>query len=49
MGRELCSHQVFRQSLEAASTYLVTIGATWSLTGKNIRQSHARLLELINC
>ncbi len=34
MGRELCTHQVFQQSLEAASAYLVSIGAGWSLLGE---------------
>ena len=31
MGRELCTYQTFLQSLEEASAYLVSIGATWSL------------------
>lgn len=34
MGRELCAHQVFLESLEAASAHLVTLGCTWSLLGK---------------
>ncbi|KAL6720039.1 hypothetical protein ACLMJK_001960 [Lecanora helva] len=31
MGRELCTYQLFLQSLEDASAYLVSLGATWSL------------------
>ncbi|KAF7595519.1 hypothetical protein BBP40_005855 [Aspergillus hancockii] len=31
MGRELCVHQIFRESLEAASAYLVSMGCLWSL------------------
>jgi len=31
MGRELCAYEVFLQSLEEASAYLVSVGATWSL------------------
>jgi len=38
MGRELCAHQVFQQSLESASAYLVSIGASWSLLGE-LRQN----------
>ncbi|KAL8645570.1 MAG: hypothetical protein Q9226_007241, partial [Calogaya cf. arnoldii] len=33
MGRELCAHQVFLESLEAASSHLVALGCTWSLLG----------------
>ena len=31
MGRELCAYPMFLQSLEEASAYLVSLGATWSL------------------
>ena len=31
MGRELCVYKIFLQSLEEASVYLVSVGATWSL------------------
>lgn len=34
MGRELCIHQVFLESFEAASAYLVSIGCDWSLLGE---------------
>lgn len=34
MGRELCAHQVFLESLEAASAHLVTLGCNWSLLGE---------------
>ncbi|PGH19323.1 hypothetical protein AJ80_04076 [Polytolypa hystricis UAMH7299] len=37
MGRELCVHQPFQQSLEAASAYLVSIGSMWSLLGELIK------------
>ena len=31
MGRELCAYDIFQRSLQDASTYLVSIGAEWSL------------------
>ena len=34
MGRELCAHQVFLESLEAASAHLVKLGCSWSLLGE---------------
>lgn len=34
MGRELCAHQVFVESLETASAHLVKLGCNWSLLGK---------------
>ncbi len=34
MGRELCAHEVFLESLEAASSHLVALSCTWSLLGK---------------
>lgn len=33
MSKELCAHQVFLESLEAASSHLVALGCTWSLLG----------------
>ena len=37
MGRELCAHSVFQQSLEDASAYLVSIGSSWSLLGEFLK------------
>ncbi|EEP81156.1 hypothetical protein UREG_05998 [Uncinocarpus reesii 1704] len=34
MGRELCMHQVYQQSLEEATRYLLSIGSEWSLLGE---------------
>jgi len=34
MGRELLSHEIFRKSLQAADTYLISLECPWSLLGK---------------
>ncbi|KAI4170959.1 MAG: hypothetical protein LQ343_004617 [Gyalolechia ehrenbergii] len=45
MGRELCAHQVFLESLEAASAHLVTLGCTWSLLGELWRPADSSRLN----
>lgn len=48
MGRELFAHQVFRESLEASSAFLVSIGASWSLLGKfNVRLRCIKLIQYL--
>ena len=47
MGRELCAHAVFQQSLEDASTYLVSIGASWSLLRKLFSIETIKKLSLL--
>ncbi|GKZ27179.1 type I Iterative Polyketide synthase (PKS) [Aspergillus brasiliensis] len=37
MGRELLIYQVFRESLEDAGAYLVSLGCTWSLISELLR------------
>ena len=44
MGRELCTHPVFLQNLQAASQYLVSIGATWSLLGQSTLNEYNMLI-----
>ncbi|KAL7621657.1 hypothetical protein AAE478_008984 [Parahypoxylon ruwenzoriense] len=46
MGRELLSHEVFRESLEAASDYMQEIGASWSLTSELCRDENNSNLGL---
>ncbi|KAL8995313.1 MAG: hypothetical protein Q9169_004917 [Polycauliona sp. 2 TL-2023] len=45
MGRELCAHQVFLESLEAASSHLVALGCTWSLLGELLSPNDASRLN----
>ncbi|KAI4101563.1 MAG: hypothetical protein L6R37_004889 [Teloschistes peruensis] len=45
MGRELCAHQVFLESLEAASSHLVALGCTWSLLAESLRPDEASRLN----
>lgn len=44
MGRELYAHQVFKESLQAASSHLVSIGCPWSLLGKTRLHLHITLV-----
>ncbi|PKX97535.1 type I polyketide synthase [Aspergillus novofumigatus IBT 16806] len=41
MGRELCAYQVFRESLEAASTFLVSLGCSWSLLNELLQDAES--------
>ena len=46
MGRELLAHEVFLESVQQASAYLVSIGCAWSLIGeltKEENESHVNL------
>ncbi|KAK4118277.1 putative polyketide synthase [Parathielavia appendiculata] len=45
MGRELYSHPVFRESLEAAGRHLARIGASWSLVTEMWRDEKDSRLE----
>lgn len=48
MGRELFSHQVFRQSLVSADKYLKDVGCSWSLIGEHLHFfAYSHLLTLI--
>ncbi|PYH67688.1 type I polyketide synthase [Aspergillus vadensis CBS 113365] len=45
MGRELLIHQVFRESLEDAGAYLVSIGCTWSLVSELLRDESSSRID----
>lgn len=45
MGRELYSHPIFRESLEAAGRFFSRIGAPWSLVSEMWRDEEISRLE----
>lgn len=45
MGRELFAHPVFRESLEAAGRYFVSVGSPWSLITEMFRDEQLSRIE----